>query len=231
MEYTIPSGPPDAATPYHLDRRMRRENDGAQHEILHKYHLPLAQAAADQHTASSPKRSKLPSSASNQKASIMSTAQSPISQGSRPQPTSTSEGPLGTFGILNVQSRVMTPPRSLPLENFPLEETLIDEVFGNEVKQKAFEVASQLSLRNSIAWVKIISRVSRYDPQDSLPTLLIVMNDWATTSPGPWQTLVEEMKKYIGMSASGISLAFANVFSVTRLSRWTDCRHPNRQLN
>ncbi|KAK3295382.1 uncharacterized protein B0H64DRAFT_358938 [Chaetomium fimeti] len=91
-----------------------------------------------------------------------STTQSSTTQGCRPQPTSTSDGPLGTFGILNVQSRVMTPPRSLPLDNVRHEaaELLIDEIFGNEFEQKVFEVASRLDLRNLIAWVEITSRSS-----------------------------------------------------------------------
>jgi hypothetical protein len=89
----------------------------------------------------------------------MSTAQSSTPQGCRPQPTSTSGGTLGTFDILNVPSRVMTPPRFLPLDNVRHEasELLIDEVFGNEFEQKASEEASRLDLGSSIAWVEITS--------------------------------------------------------------------------
>lgn len=95
----------------------------------------------------------------------------------------------------------MTPPRSLPLDKFRLEapELLIDEVFGNEFVEKASEVASRLNLGKSITWVEITSRVSRYNSLESLPTLLIVMDNWEETSPGPWQDLVQGMKKYIGM--------------------------------
>lgn len=71
-------------------------------------------------------------------------AQASASQASAPPPTSKSEGPLGTFDILNVPSRVMTPPRSLPLDTFSHEqpELLIDEVFGREFEQKALESLS-----------------------------------------------------------------------------------------
>ena len=166
----------------------------------HKDRHHLAQAAPLRATGI-PRRSKLSRSATNRKASIMSTAQGSAPQGCRPQSTSTSEGPLGTFEILNVPSRVMTPPRSLPLDKFRLEapELLIDEVFGNEFVEKASEVASRLNLGKSITWVEITSRVSRYNSLESLPTLLIVMDNWEETSPGPWQDLVQGMKKYIGM--------------------------------
>ncbi len=160
------------------------------------------------------------------KASIMSAA--PATGFHRAQPTSTSEGPLGTFGMLSVQSRVVTPPRSLPLESFPHSEPcrLIDKLFRNEFEQKALEVASRHKV--STVWTQITSRgrlisssphhvpssrrtnpgalpcpASRYDPLDSLPTLLIVVDKWTATSLGLWQAIVEEMKEYIGMSASG----------------------------
>ncbi|KAK4147589.1 uncharacterized protein C8A04DRAFT_9095 [Dichotomopilus funicola] len=83
-----------------------------------------------------------------------------FSQGSRLPPTSTEEGPLGTFDILNLPSRVMTPPRRLPLDNSPREaaEQAITNVFGDEFTEKAVEVASRLGLRDSVAWVNLTSR-------------------------------------------------------------------------
>lgn len=103
------------------------------------------------------KNSQLYSSASDQKQSIMSAAQSStMGSNGRPQPTSTAESDLGTFDILNVQSRVVTPPRSLPLQSFPPEETLIDELFGAEFNAKALDVASRLGFGpNSIVEVGI----------------------------------------------------------------------------
>ncbi|KAH6623146.1 hypothetical protein F5144DRAFT_605661 [Chaetomium tenue] len=156
----------------------------------------------------------------------MSTAQGPApqasaSQGSAPQPSSMTEGPLGTFDILNVPSRVTTPPRWLPLVSFRLEkpELLIDEVFGKELEDKALEVASRLNLPNSIAWVQITSRASRFDPLDSLPTLLIVMDNWDETSPRPWQDLVEEMKRYIDGRVANTPAAGSLDISVEVISK------------
>ncbi|KAK4447985.1 hypothetical protein QBC34DRAFT_485984 [Podospora aff. communis PSN243] len=115
----------------------------------------------------------------------------------------TAKSCLGSFEILNVKNRVVTPPRPLPLRSdrswysdYP-ECRSIRNQFGYEFERKAIEIAVEHGLSQETVDASLRIRGFHYDARDVQVTLLIAVKKWTADSATVWQTVVEDVKKYV----------------------------------
>lgn len=101
------------------------------------------------------------------------------------------------FEILNVKLRVITPPRPLPLESFDGDDhaRVLRARAGEDLVVKATEILVKYGL--GPPRITITSRLSRDDPFDRFPTLLIVGTWDAHSSPQLWEQVVVEIKEFL----------------------------------
>ncbi|KAK3363706.1 hypothetical protein B0T25DRAFT_528316 [Lasiosphaeria hispida] len=117
----------------------------------------------------------------------------------RTEASSSSESNLGTFDIANVNFRVVTPPRPLPLTSFDGSEECIyiRTQFKDEFEQQAIQFAMQCDVPASTLKVYITERAFRDDPWDSQSTIMIVVDKWTEASRQTWEQVVRRLKIYI----------------------------------
>ncbi|KAK0711762.1 hypothetical protein B0H67DRAFT_300502 [Lasiosphaeris hirsuta] len=128
-----------------------------------------------------------------------STASGSTRRSRRTEASSESESNIGTFDISNVDLRVVTPPRPLPLTSFAGSQECmgIKTEFGDEFQQQAIQFAMQCDIPAETLSVSITAREFRDDRWDSQPTVLIVVDEWTEASRQTWEQVVRRLKIYI----------------------------------
>ncbi|KAK3353818.1 hypothetical protein B0T25DRAFT_221366 [Lasiosphaeria hispida] len=141
----------------------------------------------------------------------------------RDEASSSSESALGTFAISNLDNRVVTPPRPLPLVTYQSdsddESRRLKTLFGDAFERKAVELTSNIGIPTPAVDASFVARISRDDPADTQPTVLIIVDKWTPESKVPWQGVVEKLKCYIDQQVADLLGTIAVDVSVEMLAR------------